>query len=92
VRFFAFTPVFAEISVRQKHKYEFFSKISNAKVCFCHSHSISHSRDVFTGFPARSVQELWLIKGLSATIVAGTGIKGMCLAFFRALVAIEEVS
>jgi len=30
----------------------------------------SGSRDVFTGFLARSVQELWLIKGLTATIVA----------------------
>jgi len=33
------------------------------------------SRDVFTCFLARSVQELWLIKGLPATIVASTNIK-----------------
>jgi len=40
VRFFAFTPDFAKISVRQKHKYGFFSKISNVKVCFCYYQSI----------------------------------------------------
>jgi len=34
------------------------------------------SRDVFTGFLARSVQELWLIKCLPATIVAGAGVRG----------------
>jgi len=32
------------------------------------------SRDVFTGSLARSVQELWLIKGLPATVVAGAGV------------------
>jgi len=37
----------------------------------------SGSRDVFTGFLARSVQELWLIKGLPATLVAGAGRKLM---------------
>jgi len=31
----------------------------------------SGSRDVFTGFLARSVQEFWWIKGLPATTVAG---------------------
>jgi len=34
------------------------------------------STDVFTGFLARSVQELWLVIDLWATIVAGAGVKG----------------
>jgi len=34
------------------------------------------SRDGFTGFLTRSLQELWLIKGLPATGVAGAGAKG----------------
>jgi len=38
----------------------------------------SGSRDVFTGFLAQSVQKLWLIKGLPATIVAGAGVKRGC--------------
>jgi len=37
VRFFAFTADFAKFSVRQMHKYGFFSKILNAKVRFCQS-------------------------------------------------------
>jgi len=37
---FAFTLNFATISVGQMHEYRFFSKRSNVKVCFCHSHSI----------------------------------------------------
>jgi len=36
-------------------------------------------RDVLTGLLARSVQELWLIKGLPATIVDGAGVKGLVL-------------
>jgi len=32
--------ILLKISVRQKHKYGFFSKISNVMVCFCHSQSI----------------------------------------------------
>jgi len=34
------------------------------------------SRYVFTGSLARSVQEVWLIKSLLATAVAGSGVKG----------------
>jgi len=37
------------------------------------------SRDVFTDFLARSVQELWLIKCLPTTAVAGAGIKGLSI-------------
>jgi len=40
VRFFTFTPDFAKITERQMHKYGFFLKISNTKVCVYHSHSI----------------------------------------------------
>jgi len=39
--------------------------------------AVSWIEDVFTGFLARSVQELWLIKGLPATIVARAGVKGV---------------
>ena len=42
----------------------------------------SGSRDVFTGVLAQSVQELWLIKGLPITFVAGAGVKGYLKAFF----------
>jgi len=34
------------------------------------------SRDVLTDFLARSVKELWLIKGLPATVMASAGFKG----------------
>jgi len=39
------------------------------------------SRNVFTGPLARYVQELGLIKGLPATIVAGAGVKGFIHCF-----------
>jgi len=38
--FLDFLFTFAKNLVRQTHKYGFFSKVSNVKVCFCHSHSI----------------------------------------------------
>jgi len=55
---------------------------SNAlKVPGCHFYNntiaLQCNPFVFTGFLAQSVQELWLIIGLPATIVAGTGIKGL---------------
>jgi len=41
------------------------------------------SRDVFTGSLSRSVQELWLIKGLPATTVTGAGIiRGYGVTFY----------
>jgi len=33
------------------------------------------SRDVFIGSLARSIQELWLIRGLPATLVTSAGVK-----------------
>jgi len=37
------------------------------------------SRNVFTGSLARSDQELWLVKVLTATTVASAGVKGVNL-------------
>jgi len=56
----------------------FFSKISTCKVVFIiliQFLAVS-SRDVFTGSLTRSVQELWLIKRLPATVVTCAGVKG----------------
>ena len=61
-RVFRFLPKFSETFVRQLHKYEFFSNISNVKVYFCQVPWIpcvsQACRDVFTGSLARSVQEV----------------------------------
>jgi len=43
------------------------------------------SRDVFTGSLSLSVQELWLIKGLPATTVAGAGVKRALSGFLLVL-------
>jgi len=48
-----------------------------------HSLLFRGSRDVFTGFLIRSIHELWLIKGVPATIVAAAGVKGFYTSWKR---------
>jgi len=82
VRFFAFTPDFAKISARQLHKYEFFSKISNAKVCFCHSQLILCcflDLGMFSLALLACLNRSGVIANLSfgAKIMAGVGLTGL---------------
>jgi len=81
VRFFPFTPVFAEISVAYEKctNIDFSQTLQMQRYVFRFSFDFllcRGSRDVFTTFLARSVRELWLIKCLPA----GVGVEGSMLA------------